>query len=120
MSLNTRKGGVVVGTVKGLLDGVTTQQVFDNLNKLTTPPVSGLTGPGGVDGKPMPALVPGQYQQYPGGPTPGKTFARIIGPSSYPPAFPPPGAIPVTPYDLLQNYLELKGNKFIYQYSIII
>ena len=106
MSLNTRKGGVVVGTVKGLLDGVTTQQVFDNLNKLTTPPVSGLTGPGGVDGKPMPALVPGQYQQYPGGPTPGKTFARIIGPSSYPPAFPPPGAIPVTPYDLLQNYLE--------------
>src|SRR5215208_3759986 len=38
MSLKTLKAGEVAGTVKGLLDGVTTQQIFDELNKLTTPP----------------------------------------------------------------------------------
>jgi hypothetical protein len=104
MSLNTLKGGVVVGTVQGLLPGVTTQKIFDALNKLTQPPVSGVTGPGGIDGTPLPALVPGKYQQYPGGPAPGTTFARIIGPSSYPPVYPNTG-IPVMPYDLLQKYL---------------
>jgi Beta-1,3-glucanase len=115
MSLNTRKAsepGKVVGSVRGLLPGVTTQQVFDDLNKLTATPVSGVTGPGGTDGEPMPALVPGQYQQYPGGPAPGTTFARIIGPSSYPSVFPPPAGIPVTPYDLLQGYLTYLLNTF--------
>ncbi len=112
MNLNTLKSGEVVKSVSGLLPGVTTQQVFNSLNILTTPPVSGLSGPGGVDGEPMPALVPGQYQQYPSGPAPGSTFARIIGPSSYPPAFPPPGAIPVTPYDLFEDYLTYLLNTF--------
>ena len=105
MTLNAMLAGKVVQTARGLLPGVTTQQVYDALNALTTPPVSGLPGPGGIDGTPLPALVPGQYQQYPGGPAPGTTFARIIGPSSYPPVFPAPGAIPVTPYDLLHDYL---------------
>lgn len=105
LSLKTLKAGKVVQTVRGLLPGVTAQQMFDALNALTTPPVSGLAGPGGVDGTPLPAQVPGEYRQYPGGPAPGSTFARVIGPSSYPPAFPAPGAIPVTPYDLLEDYL---------------
>lgn len=104
MSLNTLKASKVVGTVKGLLPGVTTQNIFDALNKLTQPPVSGVTGPGGSDGAPLPALVPGQYVQYPKGPAPGTAFARIIGPSSYPSVFPNVG-IPVMPYDLLQGYL---------------
>lgn len=116
MSLNSLKGGAVVGTVSGLLKNVspavTTQAVFDALNPLTTPPVSGVSGPGGTDGTPLPALVPGQYQQYGSGPAPGKTFARIIGPSSYPPVYPPPGAIPVTPYDLLENYLTYLLNTY--------
>lgn len=106
LSLSTRYAGKVVQTVNGLRPGVTAQQVFNALNELTTPPVSGLPGPGGTDGSPLPAMVPGQYRQYPGGPAPGTAFARIIGPSSYPPAFPPPGAIPVTPYDLLHDYLS--------------
>lgn len=104
MSLNVLKAGEVVGTVKGLLPGVTTQKIFDELNRLTQPPVSGVSGPGGIDGAPLPALVPGQYQQYPSGPAPGNTFARIIGPSSYPSVYPATG-IPVMPYDLLQKYL---------------
>jgi hypothetical protein len=112
MSLNTLKSGTVVGTVNGLLPGVTTQQVFSALNALTTPPVSGVAGPGGTDGTPLPALVPGQYTQYPKGPAPGTTFARIIGPSSYPPVYPAPGAIPVMPYDLLGGYLQSLGERF--------
>lgn len=111
MSLNTLKAGQVVGSVKGLLPGVTTQQIFDDLNKLTQPPVSGVTGPGGVDGQPLPALVPGQYQQYPNGPAPGTDFARIIGPSSYPSVYPTVG-IPVMPYDLLRDYLTYLLNAF--------
>jgi hypothetical protein len=111
MSLNTLKAGKVVGSVKGLLPGVTTQKIFDELNNLTQPPVSGVTGPGGIDGSPLPALVPGQYQQYPTGPAPGPDFARIIGPSSYPSVYPTTG-IPVMPYDLLQGYLTYLLNTF--------
>jgi hypothetical protein len=111
MSLNVLKGGTVVGTVQGLLSGVTTQKIFDALNSLTQPPVSGVTGPGGIDGQPLPALVPGQYQQYPTGPAPGTDFARIIGPSSYPSIYPNVG-IPVMPYDLLQEYLTYLLNTF--------
>lgn len=106
MTLNTLSKGAQVGTVQGLLANVTSQNVFDALNALTTPPVSGVAGPGGTDGTPLPALVPGQFTQYPNGPAPGKEFARIIGPSSYPPINPPPGAIPVTPYDAFQDYLR--------------
>lgn len=109
MTLNTSLNGTPAGTVSGLLTDVsppvTTQAVFDALNPLTTPPVSGVPGPGGTDGTPLPALVPGQYKQYGSGPVPGTTFARIIGPSSYPPVYPSPGGIPVTPYDLLDDYL---------------
>jgi hypothetical protein len=111
MSLNVLKAGREVGSVKGLLPGVTTQKVFDALNHLTQPPVSGVSGPGGTDGSPLPALVPGSYQQYPGGPAPGTAFARIIGPSSYPPVFPNTG-IPVMPYDLLKEYLAYLLNSF--------
>ena len=106
MSLNTSLGGVAVGSVQGLLPNVTTQDVFDALYALTHPPVSGLAGPGGTDGTPLPALVPGDFQQYPTGPAPLTTFGRIIGPSSYPSAFPTPSGIPVMPYDLLGDYLN--------------
>lgn len=105
MTLETFLDGKNVQTVSGLLPGATTKQLFDALNALTTPPISGLPGPGGIDGTPIPALVPGQYQAYPTGPTPGTAFARIIGPSSYPPNYPAPGAIPVQPYQLFHDYL---------------
>jgi hypothetical protein len=98
MSLKTFYSGRHVQTVYGLLPGVTTEKLFNALNALTTPPVSGLTGPGGIDGAPVPALVPGHYETSP-------AFARIIGPSSYPPIFPAPGAIPVQPYRLFRDYL---------------
>lgn len=107
-----KKGGGVAGTVKGLRTGVTAQKMFKALNALTTPPVSGIPGPGGVDGTPLPALVPGAFKQYGDGPKPLSTFARIIGPSSYPQVYPAPGAIPVTPYDLLGGYLDHLHEKF--------
>ncbi len=113
MTLQTSFNGQIVGTVRGLFGSATAQGVFDALNTLTIPPVSGLPGHGGVDGAPLPALVPGLFAQYPKGPKPGTDFARIIGPSSYPPSNPPPGAIPVTPYDTwqatLQNLVALFG-----------
>lgn len=105
LSLIALKNAQTVQTALGLRSGVTAQDIFDALDALTTPPVSGVDGPGGVDGQPMPALVPGQFQQYGQGPAPGTAFARIIGPSSYPPIFPPPSAIPVMPYDLMRGYL---------------
>ncbi|HEY8036681.1 MAG TPA: beta-1,3-glucanase family protein [Methylobacter sp.] len=106
MTLKTFLSGKQIQTVSGLLPGVTTQKLFQALNALTTPPASGLPGPGGIDGTPIPALVPGQYQVYPTGPAPGTAFARIIGPSSYPPIYPAPGAIPVQPYPLFHDYLS--------------
>lgn len=105
MSLETFKAGKSVQTVSGLVGKTTAQDVFDKLNKLTTPPVSGVAGPGGTDGSPLPALVPGAFTQYPGGPAPGTAFARIIGPSSYPSVYPNVG-IPVMPYDTLEEYLK--------------
>ncbi|WP_179958356.1 beta-1,3-glucanase family protein [Chitinimonas arctica] len=104
LTLTTTWRGQAVQTVAGLLGNTTAQDVFDALDTLTTPPVSGVVGPGGVDGAPLPALVPGQFQQYPGGPAPGSAFARIIGPSSYPPIA-PTVALPVMPYDIWTAYL---------------
>lgn len=108
MTLETSQNGTAVATVTGLDAGVTAQQIFTTLNNLTTPPVSGITGPGGTDGDTMPALIPGKYTQYPNGPAPGTTFARIIGPSSYPPI----GALPVTPYDTFKSYLQYLAKTF--------
>ena len=108
MKLQTSLSGVVVQTVYGLLPGVITPQVFNELNALTTPPVSGLPSVGGVDGNVMPALVPGEFQEYPGGVNPNPIFARIIGPSSYPPV----GGRPVTPYDLMTGYLNYLNTNF--------
>lgn len=94
----------LVQTVYGLVGSTTAQNVYNALNALTTPPVSGLQ-------KALPALVPGKFSStYPAPPPPPPqprpgTFARIIGPSSYPPFLPSPGGVPVTPYDTFENYL---------------
>ena len=101
-----------VQVVSGLLNGATASTLYSKLNALTDPPVSGLSGPKGKDGSAIPALVPGEFKQYPNGPKPLTTFARIIGPSSYPPAYPSPGAIPVIPYDLFNDYLSFLNTKF--------
>lgn len=112
MSLKTAKDGVQVQLSSGFINGTTAQSMYDALSALTTPPVSGLDGPGGTDGTPLPAVVPGEFTQYPGGPAPTTNFARIIGPSSYPPSFPTPGGIPVTPYDTMSAYLEHLQTEF--------
>ncbi|MBC7865221.1 MAG: IPT/TIG domain-containing protein [Bacteroidia bacterium] len=96
MQLDTYLNKVKKQTVLGLLSGVTTQNVFDKLNALSTPPVSGLKGA-------LPALVPGKFTQQPS--QKGSGFARIIGPSSYPPAYPLPGGVPTIPFDIFNNYL---------------
>ncbi|KAF0815116.1 hypothetical protein IGB42_00193 [Andreprevotia sp. IGB-42] len=107
LTLQTSQGGTVAQTVAGLQGSTTAQEMFSALNALTATPVSGIAGPGGIDGTPLPAQVPGQFQQFSStSPAPGTTFARVIGPSSYPPINPPPGAIPVTPYDTLLGYLK--------------
>lgn len=110
--LSTSSLTTPVQTVSGFLNGATAVSIYTCLNELTTPPISGLTGPGGVDGTPLPSLVPGEFKEYPSGNTPPTNFARIIGPSSYPPAYPLPGAIPVTPFDLYHNYLSFLDTKF--------
>ncbi|HWZ42765.1 MAG TPA: beta-1,3-glucanase family protein [Candidatus Saccharimonadales bacterium] len=104
MTLNTYYSGTPVQTVAGLLGSYTATDLYNALNALTTPPKSGLTGPSGPDGAPLPALVPGEYVQFPGGPLPGKAFARIIGPGAY--ASITPAGIPVQPYDLFSEYLQ--------------
>lgn len=96
MSLETYKGTEKVSKVSGLLGKNTSaQSIFDALTQITRKTKHGL-----------PALVPGQFKQMGTGPKPGKTFARIIGPSSYPPLYPAPGGVPVTPYDRWQGYLK--------------
>ena len=93
MSLQATRDGAATGApVLGLLGGITAQQMADALSALTTPPVSGLAGA-------VPARVPTD-------PGAGQGFARVIGPSSYPPVFPPPGGRPLTPFNLLQGYLQ--------------
>ncbi len=99
MTLNAKQGATIIESDHGLKPGVTTKMVYDALNSLTTPPVSGIANA-------IPALVPGQFQQSGNGPKPGKNFARIIGPGSYPPILPPPAGVPVTPYNTMQDYLN--------------
>ncbi|MFC4347297.1 beta-1,3-glucanase family protein [Kordiimonas lipolytica] len=105
MSLTSyNSGGTVVQQDSGLKGSTTSEQVYTELKALTTPPVSGLPGPGGTDGAPLPAVVPGDFKQYGKGPKPGTNFARVIGPSSYPSVYPTIG-IPVMPYNLMEDYL---------------
>jgi len=96
--------GKAVQVDSGLKGSATSDQVYSKLKALTTPPVSGLPGPGGTDGAPLPAVVPGDFKQYGSGPKPGTNFARVIGPSSYPSVYPNTG-IPVMPYNLMEDYL---------------
>ncbi|SDE26913.1 beta-1,3-glucanase family protein [Kordiimonas lacus] len=104
-------GGKVVQQDSGLKDGATSDQVYKELKALTTPPASGLSGPGGDDGSPLSALVPGDFKQYGSGPKPGTNFARVIGPSSYPSVYPTTG-IPVMPYNLMEDYLVYLRDTF--------
>lgn len=105
MSLTSfNASGKVVQEDSGLKGSTTSDAIFNKLKALTTPPVSGLPGPGGTDGKPLSAVVPGDFKQYGSGPNPGTNFARVIGPSSYPSVYPTTG-IPVMPYSLMEDYL---------------
>jgi len=93
--LQTKKNGVKVNNpVNGLHDKVTAIALYNSLLKLSTPPVSGIPGA-------IPALVPGQFTQPGNAPPPWTMFARIIGPSVYPPV----GGEPASPYDTLESYL---------------
>jgi hypothetical protein len=107
MSLYASLDGNQVAQSLGLLNNSTAQELYNSLLQLTSPPVSGLTQPGGVDGLPIPALVPGSFQQFgKNGPKPPVPpfFCRIMGPSSYATITPP--GIPVLPYDTMANYLD--------------
>ena len=107
MTLKGYMNESLVHTVNGLKTGVTAKSLHSKLTALTTPPVSGLPSIGGVDGDAIPAEVPGKYKLYPSGDAPSSDFVRVIGPSSYPPAFPSSAAgRPVMPYDTFGNYLD--------------
>ncbi len=111
MSLATSLSGVAQQSVSGLMGGATAATVQAALTKLTTPPQSGLPGLSGNDGHALPALVPGSFVQFDStSPAPGTTFARIIGPSSYPSIN--PVAIPVLPYQTYQDYLQYLATTF--------
>lgn len=106
-----KNGNPVAGECASGLKGDTTAlDIYNALVALSTPPVSGLPGIPGTDGLPIPALVPGQFQQLGDGPEPGSNFARIIGPNSYPPLC--PQGIPVQPYFTFQEYLTYLLNTF--------
>ncbi|VXA95345.1 conserved hypothetical protein [Flavobacterium sp. 9AF] len=93
MQLVTLKNGVTVQTDNGINNGVTSQMIYNQLNALTASTPSGLSNA-------LPALVPGKFTQSPT--QPGTGFARIIGPSSYPPI----GGVPVIPYLQFDHYLK--------------
>lgn len=96
MSLETLKSGRKVAGVEGFKGhGTDATVIYNDLASLTADPKNGL-----------PAVVPGEFKQTGDGPKPGKSFARIIGPSSYPPVFPAPGGVPVAPYDRWYDYLH--------------
>ncbi|NQY30242.1 MAG: hypothetical protein HRT69_12320 [Flavobacteriaceae bacterium] len=92
MQLETFLNEKSIKTDQGLKTDTTAQMVYDQLNNLTSTPQSGLANA-------LPAFVPGKFTQEPT--QPGSGFARIIGPSSYPPV----GGVPVTPYNLFEEYL---------------
>ena len=96
MQLETFLNETLVQTDEGLKTDTTAQMVYDQLKNLTSTPQSGLANA-------LPANVPGKFTQQPT--QPGSGFARIIGPSSYPPV----GADPVTPYNLFEDYLKYLG-----------
>lgn len=100
MKLETSFNGLTpVQTDYGLEPGVTSSQVYKALNELTKTPKSGLPNA-------KPALVPGDFTQHSN--QPGSGFARIIGPSSYPPI----GGVPITPYHLFDSYLTYLNDNF--------
>ncbi|PHS10339.1 MAG: hypothetical protein COA88_02540 [Kordia sp.] len=98
MQLETFLNETSVQTDQGLKTDTTAQMVYDQLNNLTSTPQSGLANA-------LPANVPGKFTQQPT--QPGSGFARIIGPSSYPPV----GGVPVTPYNLFEDYLTFLSTK---------
>lgn len=99
MQLETFMEDNSVQVDNGIKSGVTAQMIYSQLNAITSTPQSGLANA-------LPALVPGQFTQLPT--QPGTGFARIIGPSSYPPI----GGVPVTPYNLFEDYLNYLVQNF--------
>jgi hypothetical protein len=100
MKLETSLNGTTpVQTDFGLKPGVSTTQVYNALSTSTQTPKSGLANA-------KPALVPGKFIQNSN--QPGSGFARIIGPSSYPPV----GGVPITPYHLFDSYLTYLNDNF--------
>lgn len=93
MKLETFLNNTIVKTDNGVKTGKTSQMIYTQLCAITDSSQSGLSNA-------LPALVPGSFEQLPT--QPGTGFARIIGPSSYPPI----GGVPVTPYDLFENYIN--------------
>lgn len=93
MQLETSLNGATVQIDNGVKTGVTSQMIYSELDTITATTQSGLSGA-------LPALVPGGFEQSPT--QPGTGFARIIGPSSYPPI----GGVPVTPYNLFEDYIK--------------
>lgn len=93
MELETSLNGIFVQTVNGIKKDKTSQMIYTQLNTITATPQSGLSNA-------LPALVPGGFEQL--STQPGTGFARIIGPSSYPPI----GGVPITPYDLFEDYIN--------------
>jgi hypothetical protein len=93
MQLETFLNGTSVQVDNGVKTGKTAEMMYTQLSAITTPPQSGLKNA-------IAAVVPGSFQQ--ATTQPGTGFARIIGPSSYPPI----GGVPIMPYDLFENYID--------------
>ncbi|WP_420551512.1 beta-1,3-glucanase family protein [Tenacibaculum aiptasiae] len=100
MKLETSLDGLIPEQIDyGLKQGISSNQVYEALKELTNTPKSGLANA-------KPALVPGDFTQHSN--QSGSGFARIIGPSSYPPI----GGVPITPYHLFESYLTYLNDNF--------
>ncbi len=69
ISLTTMKKGSPVDTRSCFLNDNDAQSIYKELKALTAPPVSGVVGPGGLDGQPLCAAVPGDFVKFPNGPS---------------------------------------------------
>ncbi|MCC9622732.1 hypothetical protein LPB41_13620 [Thalassospira sp. MA62] len=108
LSLTSLHGKTSIKTLNAFKGSTTSTDVYNALSKLTTPPQSGLEAQGD---KPVPAIVPGDFDK-------SKTkFARIIGPSLYPPFYithdnPNAAGHPITPYITFGDYLKWLDDNF--------
>lgn len=123
MSLETAKNGNLVGSLAGVRDGSTANEIYTSLSKLSHPAQSIQTGQAIINAfvAADTPLAPGIADQLTK-PASGLViddsgnFVRVIAPNGYPPFGDPVGntapGLPFTPYNTFREYLQYLSNTF--------